>query len=464
MKYTVSKLIFLWGLLLLFAGRGMAQERFVQFTYYDQVRWSPDGKRLAFRCILLDEGRPEIVKANLLLKDLLADQLLCLNPQPERFKISQDRKYLLFASAYGLYLLSLEKNGQPMLVYFREPTADWYWQDFGFYRDSKAIYIQREDDAGAPVQENYRLKLPDMNRADIGWLKMKKISRRPHSPQFNLPMDELNQRTSLRMKNIIFQFETGTEPGEYRFVLKSVTQPSSPTALIKACRPRLLSANPDSSEVIVSVLEGGRHHTYRYSLGASKLVPLAEVRYLAISWLDTRHYICLSDSGLFWRSIDGTLSRRLDAASVPEWCQSIELELPQFEIQVGFEKDKNRAEELVERLRTEGYSARLKYVKDLSQQGYRVRISGFKTRDEAQQVGRQLKTKGYGFWVDALTDWFDYLNTTWPDERETFDQQTAVIAYRLDRYLRSRIEVIDARGKRRILVDEMNNIPDRTKW
>ncbi|MDZ7263774.1 MAG: SPOR domain-containing protein [candidate division KSB1 bacterium] len=464
MNWRWSKLLLVLGGWLLFAALGQTQDEFMQFTYYDQVRWSPDGKQLAFRCILLDEARPEIAKVNLLLKDLHADQMMCLDPQPERFRISQDKKYLLFSSAYGLYLISLEKNIQPVLVYFREPTADWFWQDFGFYRDRRTIYLLRSDRTGAVIQENHRLKFSDANRSDISWLKTKKLNKEIRTARFNLPMEELNQRTRLKIRNKILAFEPKTDTGAYQFVCQSVAQPSSATVLIKSCRPRLIIPNPDSTEVIVSVFEGGGHRTYRFSLTSSQLTPIADVRYLALSWLDAAQYICLSDSGLYWRSIDRANDRRLDRRTIAGWCQSIDLTLPQFEIQVSFEKDEERAKKLVERLRADGYAARMKYVKDLSQQGYRIRVGGFKTRDEAQQAGRQLKSKGYGFWIDALTDWYDYFSAPWPEERQAMGGQTAAVQYRLERYLRSRIVVIDAKGTSRIAVDEMNNIPDRTRW
>ncbi len=464
MKSKWSKQSLLVEILLLFAGAGIAQETFVQFTYYDQVRWSPDGRQLAFRCILLDEGRPEAVMANLLLKDLPSDQMMCLNPLPERFKISQDKKYLLFSSAYGLYLLSLETESAPALLFFREPTADWYWQEFGFYRDKKTIYIQRSDRTGRVIEENHRLKLSDAINSNIRWLKMKKLNKRMSAARFDLPSDELSQVFTLRIKDKLLKFEAETPPGTYRFVWQSWPQPSSSAVLIKGCRPRLISANPDSSEVIISVLEGGKHRTYRMLLGAATLVPLAEMRYLSVSWLDGRQYICLTDSGLFWRSIDAKVHRRLDVLPIPEWCHSVDLTLPQFEIQVGFEKDKLRAEKLIQKLQAEGYAARMKYVKDLSQQGYRVRVTGFKSRDEAREVGRQLQSRGYGFWIDALTDWYDYFNSLRAEERNVAGGQTAVVQYRLERYLRSRIVVIDANGKSRIAVAEMNTIPDRLNW
>ena len=76
----------------------IAQDQFVQFTYYDQLTWSENGNQLAFRCVLLDEARPENLKANVLLKDLNVNRLLCLDRQPERFIISGDKKQLLFSS------------------------------------------------------------------------------------------------------------------------------------------------------------------------------------------------------------------------------------------------------------------------------------------------------------------------------------------------------------------------------
>jgi hypothetical protein len=81
----IFRILNLFLFLVLVKASIFAQEQFVQFTYYNQLTWSEDGNQLAFRCILLDESNPEHLKSNILVKDLLNDQLICLNPQPERF-------------------------------------------------------------------------------------------------------------------------------------------------------------------------------------------------------------------------------------------------------------------------------------------------------------------------------------------------------------------------------------------
>ena len=467
MKYRIISLSYFFLTLVCIASSGLGQEQFVQFTFYDQLCWSTDGARLAFRCILLDEARPEELKANILLKDLTNDRLVCLNPQPERFVISADKKYLLFSSAYGLYLISLGNENRTAQIYFRNPAANWWFHDFGFFHDKRTIYIYRSDmNSTDTARENYRFTLPKFADKSITGSRIEKIKKKIRSPIFNLPGDEMrgDPLTEIKVKNGFLKFVPHDESGEYQLIHQSSRQPSSPTTLIRRCRPRLLSASPDSNEIIVSVLEEKGHHTYRFLPSSKQLIHIEASRYFSISWLDASRYICISDNGLFLRSTDLRINTRLDKWALPDWCRTIDLDFPKYEIQVGFEAEKDRADKMASQLRESGYPVRVKYFKDSSSNGYRVRVSGFKTRQEAQVIGGQLRSKGYEFWIDAITDHYDYFNSIRPDEQKSFQDKYALIQYQSDHFLRSRILLIEPNNKKHVLVDEMNNIPNRPSW
>lgn len=445
----------------------LAQEQFVQLTYYDQLTWSADGKQLAFRCILLDESQPEKLRANILIKDLVRDRLICLDPQPERFVISQDKKQFLFSSVYGLYWMSLEQPASPAQIYFRDPAANWYIQDFGFLEKKAAIYVDRNDiSSGEVAREYYQSPTRKMTGATIEWSELKKI-KKIRSSAFNLPNAELrgNQMPEVKLNNALIKFAPQSEPGNYELIYQSASPKAAPEILLEDSRPRLLSANPGGTEMIISVFQANGHRTYRLSANSKKLLPVEDRRYFSLSWLDDVRYLCLTEDGLFLRNIDLSINQKVNQWQVPTWCQSIDLSLPQYELQVGFEPDKKKAEQISAKLFKAGYFARIKYFKDHSKAGYRVRVGGFADRKLAQHAGEELKKKGYNFWISEISDHYDYFNSDREAERKSFQpEKEARIDYRFDKYLRSRIVLKIADQKEHVIVEEMNNIPGRGRW
>ena len=466
----VVRIFCLWMFLLSISSIVFSQEQFVQFTSYDQLVWSEDGNKLAFRCVLLDESNPEQIKTNILVKDLKNDRLTCLNPQPERLIISRDRKYLLFSSSYGLYLVSLEANYRAVQLYFRNPAATWFFQDFGFLKDRTTIYIDRyEYTTMKTVQESFRIQSPGFSSQFIDWVAMKKGKNKSSSSRFDLPVDEVKGKpqTAIKIKDAVFEFLSqpdSDDPGNFKLVYQPSRKSAFHSVLMERCRPRLLSVNPDSTEIIVSVFLQGDHQTFRLPFASKKLIPIENKRYFSVSWLDEKQYVCITEDGLFLRNLDLTINKKIDQWRVPEWCRGIVLDLPKYELQVGFEPEKSQGEQLLSRLQKSGFQARMKYLKDLSKEGYRIRVGGFRTREQALSTGEKLKSNGFEFWIDKVTDSYDYYNSMRSDEQKLFSDKTAIVEYRMDNYVRSRILIVEPNNKRRIIVDEMNNILGRTTW
>lgn len=463
------KLAFCW-LLLLVAGSVFSQEGFVQFTCYDQLTWSDDGEQLAFRCILLDESNPDQLRMNILTKDLKNDRLICLDPRPERFIISQDKKRLLFSSSYGLYLVSLEENNRAVQLYFRNPAATWFFQDFGFLEDRSTIYLERyESTTMQTVQETFRIQAPDFSTQSIGWAEVTSANNVSRSSRFDLPVDEMKDRlrTAIKINDIRVEFSSqpdADDPGNFKLIYQPSRKSPFHAILIERCRPRLLSVNPDSTEIIVSVFQQGEHRTYRIPFASRKLIPIENIRYFSVSWLDARQYVCLTEDGLFLRNLDLSPNKKIDQWQAPEWSKGINLDPPKYELQVGFEPEQSRAEELISNLQKSGFHARMKYFKDQSKSGYRIRIGGFHTREQAQLAGQEVKKKGFEFWIDKVTDAYDYFNSIRTEEQKSYGDKAAIIQYRMDNYLRSRILLATPNQKNRIIVEEMNNISERIVW
>lgn len=444
----------------------IAQDQFVQFTYYDQLTWSESGKQLAFRCMLLDEARPEQLKANVLLKDLNINQLLCLDPQPERFIISGDKKQLLFSSIYGLYLMNLDDQFETTQIYFRSPAASWWFHNFGFYEGGGEIYIERNDaNYQNVIIQNYRIQAPEFSDQTITWTNAEKL-KTVHAKTSNLPVDETqaNDAPEIKINKALIKFVAQPKPGDFQLVYQNISKKSSPVVLIESCRPRLISVNPAQQNVIISVFQEKEHQTYRFNFASKKLIPIENRRYFSVSWLDNSRYICVTEDGLFLRNIDLTIDKKLSNWSIPKWCSKINLSFPKYELQVGFEPDKATAQQLVDKLLKSGYAARMKYYKNQSNKGYRIRVGGFETRDQAQAMGQELETKGFDYWIDKITDQYDYFNSNRFEEQSQYGDRIAVVQYKYENYLRSRIVLIDKKKNEHVIVDEMNNILDRSSW
>ena len=367
----------------------LSQDDFVQFTRYDQLNWSPDGSQLAFRCLLLDEANPDKISANILLKSLSTDQLICLNPQPERFVISKDKKFLLFSSVYGLYLLSIEPESKAGQILFRNPAASWFFKDFGFYENKNIIYVESIDySSGQITKENYQIDPANISRSIIGNIKLKKITEKIIAGPFNQQVDEFVHKNnySIKLKNYSIQFNKNNT-NNYELVLKT-KNPVSSKSLIDNCRPRLLSINPDSSKLIISLFQDKGNLTYLFETHSKKLTLIKNQRYFSVSWLDNSRYICINENGLFLRKINLPGDFQLNNWLLPEWCQNINL---------GFPK------------------------------------------------------------IDNL---FDFYNSESTSEIKSYNGKTVRTIYKKENYLRCKIVLIDEAKKEKIIVDEMNNIPN----
>lgn len=370
-----------------------SQDDFVQFTRYDQLFWSPDGKQVAFRCLLLDESNPEKISANILVKDLSTNKLICLDPQPERFVILKDKKFLLFSSVYGLYLLSIEPELEAAQILFRNPAASWFFKDFGFYEKKGTIYVERYDYLSAQsVKENYQIDLANISRPLINISQIKKLRREVKANPFNLQVDEfINKKNySIALKDFSIQFKKNSK-NNYDLILQTQNSTDS-KSLVKNCRPRLLSANSNNSLLIITLFKNKGYFTYLFDTHVKKLSLIENQRYFSVSWLDNSRYVCINENGMFLKKINLLGDLKLNNWFLPEWCQNIDRSFPK---------------------------------------------------------------------IDNL---FDFFNSESTSEIKSFNGKTARIDYKKENFLRSRIVLTDDVKKERIIVDEMNNIPNRALW
>ncbi|MFZ5516205.1 MAG: SPOR domain-containing protein [Candidatus Zhuqueibacterota bacterium] len=468
MRHTIlSKKIFIFWLLLTIQPLP-AQDQFTLFTVFDQLHWAPGRTQVAFRCLLLDESQPSRIQANVLLKDIAGDKLMCLNPAAESFAISSDKKWLLFSGVYGLYLMELNRPGSAAHIYFRNPASPWIFQDFGFFDAEAKIFINRyhpsEEKTIAEVFELQPVQF-EANRMTACSLETvkKKRSWRPS----NLVVNRIGERRpdAWRFKGRTLRFQPSPDsPDEFHLIDQADENSSRTSRLLDACRPQLVSQSPNREHAVFSVLRENHHVSYIYSANQGRLTQLLSERLTSMAWVNSTSYLCINEHGLFLRDIQLNVNRRLDEFELPAWCQGIELELPRYELQVGFENDRAKADHMASRLRELGFDGRLIFHKNRFQTGYDIRVGGFVTKKAARAERDRLEQHGFTCRVDSISDSYDYFNRPWPEETKTSGDYVATIQYAHDGYLRSRIMLRTGSRSRRILVDEMNTIPNRAEW
>lgn len=462
---------FLSVLLFLFIGQqsqlASCQDDFVLFTFYDQLTLSPDSNHLAFRCILLDESKPDKLFSNILIKDFSTNQLRCIDPFPERFIISKDKRYLLFSSIYGLYLIDLNKNISAKQICFRDPSVEWFFKDFGFYDRGKKIHIEKITyGSGETTSEFYNVNL-DRNNSQSGSMIKKIESDNSKKNPYNLPVDKSTSSQNLSVlsedqKLIFIPKADSKNPGN--FELRFFSEKKKPDILIKNCRPRLMSLSPGKQTAIFSILKNSEKETYQFDFESEKLSLLGEIKYLSISWLDESRYIYNTEAGLFLSNTVKTIHKSLTRWDIPRWCGKIIKQFPRYELQVKFVEDKKEANELLSNLSSSFKRGRITRFQNKKVSGYRVRIGGYDTRHEALTDGKKLEDSGLSHWIDNIDDYYDFFNTVVAAETLACNNSQIVIEYKKDNYLRSRILFKQTNGKFVLCVPEMNNITNRSGW
>lgn len=445
-----------------------AQSDFVLSTRYDNLTWSPDGKEIAFRCVLLDESNPNKITSNLLLKNLLTDQLICLNPQPEQFVVSQHKKRLLFSSAYGLYLKTLDSKSVTIQVLFRDPTVSWIFKSFGFYNKDHQIFVEKFDYlSNETVREFFSIAPFDSLSDFVTVGALIKIEKKLTDANFSLPTDGFSsepvREIKLNDRQLRFVEQPGENRGQFNFVFLGEKKDQS-RLLLKSCRPRLLSANSDKSKIIVSVFAENKHSTYLFDAVTAKLSLMENKRYFSVVWLTNQQFCFLTEDGLFFRDFDRKIEQKLDNWNLPTWCQNIRLEQPRFELQIGFVETEIEADAQINELFRLGFIARKMPYKNKEKSGFRIRVGGYGSKADAKAAGEKLRSQNYSYWIDKITDQFDFYNSQPAPEARQFDDKIVQIEYKKDLFLRSRIVLLKNDKVQTVIVGEMNNIPSRRNW
>jgi len=312
---------------LIFTSSG-AQDELVRYCRYNNLHWSPDGNELAFECYYFEEGQTRPTTPFILVKNLQTQNLVCLNPLPTRFAISRDQRFLLFAGLFGIYLSDLQQNRWAQVI-FLDPTTDEYIQEFGFFDNSPGIYWQTTDSWGEALATN-ALKVTQEQPFNQPWIHQiayKKLTTAPSS-NFNGSVDGLDfsQQESIEFSKqefrYFFQPRRGQEYDLFDFIRLNRTSGSRETILEKI-RPRVLSLNPDSSRLILTIWEpSSGEATWVGWLQSNKWLPIKELAFQSVSWLSPVVFIGLSSTKLVRYDLNQPQATNLMNWAFPQWCEA----------------------------------------------------------------------------------------------------------------------------------------------
>ncbi|NOZ61263.1 MAG: hypothetical protein GXO74_06240 [Calditrichaeota bacterium] len=436
----------------------LAQADFALFTRYDQLRVSPSRDSLAFRCVILDEAQPESPQLRVLLFTRKNDQPVCLNPQPERFVVSEDAKYLLFSAPTGLYLMTLNAIPRVGQVAFRQIGSQWEFEKFGFLLSGKRIFFKIK--GGKNSDGSYYFRKPELAgpARPVFWLNLKKENKPHPGAAFQLPLFEIGKYSNISngrqrsffgfVRDSLSQF-----PGDYFLILK---EKNSERILLSDCRPRLLAPNADSSQILVSVFHKNKNKNYLFERGTQKLILFSDKLIVSVSWLGRDKFIYLTESGLFLHSVSGGKTTRLSDWRFPNW-YSIDLQIPKYKIEIKVDGKKFDEKAFFNALHKLGFSDKLISEQNQTKTIRNFHLGGFVSQSEALSAGEKLRHFGYNFHIERIHDIYNFFSNPGGEEQQPFDDGYAKIQYRKKQFRESRIIYVDRAGNFEILVPPMNS-------
>lgn len=316
-------IFFLTGL---FLGSAFSQEDFVRYCRFNSLKWSPKGTELAFTTRYYEEGQNETPSVQILIKNLKTETLTCINPLPQRFTISRDKRFLLFSSLYGIYIMDLNQKNRCSQLTGLDPTGDQYIQKLGFLKGKLAVYWVLNDYSAGNIIEKYIQIHPDSFKVQpyIQSLRAETLTV-DEVINFSLRVD--GPRSTALGKyhfpaekyKVVFRSRTGNEY-DLMNLIQIDLQTEQETIIMEKFRPRLFSINPAKTHYVISTWQTDNSENTWYSVvGSNSVMKISNWSLKFISWLSPEEFVGLSAAGLFLYNIKKAQWQRLDNWILPEW-------------------------------------------------------------------------------------------------------------------------------------------------
>lgn len=293
---TWNKLI--WLLLLFRITLIMGQSQPVQHCYFSDISFSADNSRLFFQSVYCEEGEPLTTEPAWLALDLSTFSLQHVNPHPTRFVLSPDKSRVLFSSRYGLFQMKIKKPYNLQQLVFWNPAQGTYLNQFGFLADNSGIGWTTVSATG--LRHVHTLPWSKTGKGivlkkTIKLLKLhKSIVQGPETISKWKQFSKLNTMVPIRLQQL-----PGKSAHQDRLEIPFLG-PLNPQILLNNIRPRLLSLNPDSSLLFISILDSSyQDRSFIFDIQTGKKLEQFDMGFNFMCWLGENQFIGLCKTGLF---------------------------------------------------------------------------------------------------------------------------------------------------------------------
>lgn len=305
-----------------------SQESTLRFCRFDNLNASPDGGKLAFDCYYFEENALEKPLHLVIQVDFSSKQMVCLNPPPNRFVVSTDKKYVLFSSMIGLYLFPLAQPENCVQLKFLNPAADLIIRDMGFAEMGATIYWTMADRWGENSQEHY-LKIPkfaDTNPKEIQQTELENLPKAEFE-KYNLKADgpETSRLRQIKLnQNVELSFQN--EPGQRMDLLSAFmknVKTGTQERLLTNFRVRLVSQNPKKNGILFSTWDEKNQGQTWFVNDAQQFSSLAPRDFRFVSWLSNQEFIGLANQSLYKVLTSGE-PEKLNQWPYPTWYRPVQ--------------------------------------------------------------------------------------------------------------------------------------------
>ncbi|MBN2089829.1 hypothetical protein JW964_09450 [candidate division KSB1 bacterium] len=304
-----------------------AQEEAIRYCRFNNLAWLPDGQNLTFECYYIEEGLDKIAPPAILMKNIQTEKIVHLNPVIERFAISADKKYLIFSSRFGLFIMEIARPENCSQIHFLNPSENKYLKSVGFFEVAKGIglYWKMVDSWGEEIEVQLKQINTFPTRFDsmIYWMNAQQFKSKDYKDATLPVIDPASARIvnhPCRKMNTNFVFKpVGSKTPDLLNLFHSDWNSKNEKKLLEKIRPRLFSYSPDSLRMIVSFWqEKGGEITHCYDIKTRKMQKISNEACKFLSWINNTEFIGLMQSGLYKINLNQIKLRKISQWIVPD--------------------------------------------------------------------------------------------------------------------------------------------------
>ena len=302
--------------LIFFSWNLHAQDETARYCEFTNLQLSPDSTALIFNIDYFEEGESQSTTPIFLGKKLTTGKITCFNPQPLRFSISGNKRYLLFSALYGIFIQELTDSSQCRQLTFFDPTSDEYLREMGFFAADSGVFWITENYDGEIISQIFFRIQKDSSTGQSA-TKFLKIPIQNTWKKSSLPVADPNsgQKSEFKLANQRLRYlitpRTGADYDLSDIAFqKSVSSPQK--IILSKIRPWLISICPAEKWILFS---GWQKVTGEFSwlnlAGTDSLRKIDAGSFKFVSWIDSSAFFGLNKAGLIQYSTDSLAAKSL---------------------------------------------------------------------------------------------------------------------------------------------------------